>query len=120
MDASDDEETVFVIPKIVKSREITNIQKKIEVTAVFVEIFVFFVCENQIDTLSNHNKIHDTHPPTHLQKWYSFPPIIVEPADYYTVSYTAPPRLRLLRQIVSQICQWRLCASGTTSVADEK
>ena len=40
---------IFVIPKIVKSREIANIQKVFELTAVMVEIFMFFVCENQIE-----------------------------------------------------------------------
>ena len=43
---------IFVIPKIVKSREIANIQKVFELTAVLVEIFMFFVCENQIETHS--------------------------------------------------------------------
>ena len=42
---------IFRIPKIVKSREIANIQKVFELTAVLVEIFMFFVCENQIETL---------------------------------------------------------------------
>jgi hypothetical protein len=41
---------IFVIPKIVKSREIANIQKVFELTDVLVEIFMFFVCENQIET----------------------------------------------------------------------
>ena len=54
---------IFVIPKIVKSREIANIQKVFEWTAVLVEIFLFFTCENQIETpLLSHYKIHDTHP----------------------------------------------------------
>jgi hypothetical protein len=41
---------IFVIPKIVKSREITNIQKVFELTVVLVEIFMFFLCENHIET----------------------------------------------------------------------
>ncbi len=41
---------IFGIPKIVKSREISDIQKVFELTVVFVEIFHFFSSENQIET----------------------------------------------------------------------
>ena len=47
---------IFVIPKIVKSREIANIQKVFELTPVLVEIFMFFVCENQIETPLVHSE----------------------------------------------------------------
>ena len=38
------------IPKMVKSREISDIQKVFELTPVFVEIFLFFPSENRIET----------------------------------------------------------------------
>ena len=41
---------IFRIPKIVKSREISDIEKVFELTDVFVEIFKFFSSENQIET----------------------------------------------------------------------
>ena len=41
---------IFTIPKTVTSREISDIQKVFELTAVFDQIFQFFVSENQIET----------------------------------------------------------------------